>query len=150
MLFRSAENVLKALNVDYTKGLSKQEVEKRLEEYGRNELKRVPPPTMWEQIIEQFQDILVRILLVAACVSFFIALTDNQGENTLTAYVEPIVILLILIANAIVGVWQEMKSEKALDALLSLQARRTQVLREGQFELVNATEIVPGDRKSVV
>ena len=60
------------------------------------------------------------------------------------------VILLILIASAIVGVWQEMKSEKALDALLSLQARRTQVLREGQFELVNATEIVPGDICSLV
>ena len=66
----SAEDVLKALNVDPNKGLSKEEVEKRLKEYGRNELKRVPPPTMWEQIVEQFQDILVRILLVAACVSF--------------------------------------------------------------------------------
>eukprot|EP01022_Parablepharisma_sp_SALTPOND_P025271 TRINITY_DN583_c0_g1_i2.p1 TRINITY_DN583_c0_g1~~TRINITY_DN583_c0_g1_i2.p1 ORF type:complete len:1119 (+),score=125.21 TRINITY_DN583_c0_g1_i2:3763-7119(+) len=140
----SAEEVLRSLEVDPKIGLSKEEATRRLKVYGRNELPRTPPPSMWDQILGQFEDNLVRILLVAACVSFFIALTD-QSDNTLAAYVEPMVILLILIANATVGVWQEMKSEKALDALLMLQARRTQVLREGKLEIVDAAELVPGD-----
>jgi len=140
----SSEEVLQEFNVDPKIGLSPEDVASRLKTYGRNELPHTPPPTMWDQILEQFEDNLVRILLVAALVSFFIALTD-KSDNTLAAYVEPVIILLILIANAIVGVWQEMKSEKALEALLNLQARKTTVLRNQKVETVDAAEIVPGD-----
>ena len=141
---KSADEVMEALNVNPKTGLSKEEAAKRLAAMGKNELPRAPPPTMWEQILEQFEDNLVRILLAAAVVSFFIALTDKDSVDW-TSYVEPVVILLILIANATIGVWQEMKSEKALDALLVLQANNTQVLRDGTLEVIKASEIVPGD-----
>lgn len=141
----SSDEALNYHNVDPKIGLTTEEAKARLLKYGRNELSRAPPPTMWEQILGQFEDILVRILLVAACISFFIALTDTESENKLTAYVEPMVILLILIANAIIGVYQEMKSEKALDALLVLQARKSQVIRDGKLETVDAADLVPGD-----
>lgn len=141
----SAEDVLGFYKVDPEHGLSSEEARSRLLKYGRNELTHAPPPTMWEQILDQFKDILVRILLVAACISFFIALTDTQSENKLTAYVEPMVILLILVANAVIGVYQEMKSEKALEALLQLQARKTQVVRNGKLDTVDTGDLVPGD-----
>eukprot|EP01022_Parablepharisma_sp_SALTPOND_P007621 TRINITY_DN1318_c0_g1_i1.p1 TRINITY_DN1318_c0_g1~~TRINITY_DN1318_c0_g1_i1.p1 ORF type:complete len:1076 (+),score=114.97 TRINITY_DN1318_c0_g1_i1:107-3334(+) len=141
---RSPEQVCKALRVSPKEGLSSQEAAKRLAMMGANELASPPPPTMYQQILEQFEDTLVRILLVAACISFFIALTDESSKDW-TAYVEPMVILLILIANATIGVWQEMKSEKALDALIVLQANKTQVLREGKLQIVNASEVVLGD-----
>jgi len=141
----SWEDVCSFHNVDPDKGLTTTEAEARLLKYGRNELTRAPPPTMWEQILDQFKDILVRILLVAACISFFIALTDTASENKLTSYMEPIVILLILVANAVIGVYQEMKSEKALDALLELQARKAQVIRNGKTDTVDTVDLVPGD-----
>jgi len=141
---KSSEEVCKALNVTPKEGLSSSEAHKRLKIVGANELSRKPPPTMLEQILEQFEDTLVRILLVAAVISFFIALTDESSKDW-TAYVEPMVILLILIANATVGVWHEMKSEKALDALMVLQANKTNVLRDGKIISINSSEVVPGD-----
>ncbi len=141
---RTAEDICTVLKVNPKEGLNNTEAARRLAIHGPNELTHAPPPSMYEQILEQFQDTLVRILLVAACISFFIALTDEASKDW-TAYVEPIVILLILIANAVIGVWQEMKSEKALDALMVLQANKTQVLREGVLESINASDVVPGD-----
>ncbi len=140
----TAEEVCQSLRVNPKEGLSSHEAAKRLAMIGANELARPPPPSMYQQVIEQFEDTLVRILLVAACISFFIALTDEASKDW-TAYVEPMVILLILIANATIGVWHEMKSEKALDALMVLQANKTQVLREGKLQSINASQVVPGD-----
>lgn len=141
---KSAEEVTKILKVDPNIGLSQSEAAIRLKAIGRNELPPPKHPSLWEQILEQFEDNLVRILLLAAVISLFIALTDKDATEW-TSYVEPFVILLILVANATIGVWQEAKSERALDALLVLQANKTQVLREGKQETVDASEVVPGD-----
>ena len=138
------DDVCKVLHVNYKQGLTSQEAAKRLAMIGANELAKTPPATMWSQVLEQFKDTLVRVLLVAACISFFIALTDEASKDW-TAYVEPMVILLILIANATIGVWHEMKSERALDALLTLQANKAQVIRDGKPHIINANELVPGD-----
>lgn len=80
------------------------------------ELPEDPPTPLWELILEQFKDQLVLILLASAVISFVLALVDHsESASWGTAFVEPIVILLILVANAVVGVVQESSAERAID-----------------------------------
>lgn len=95
------------------------EAKKRLETYGPNELEKKEKESIWSKIKEQFEDLLVRILLAAAVISFLIALTDDKDEG-IGAYVEPLVILLILVANAAIGVIQDNNAEGALEALMDM------------------------------
>ncbi|KAB1223974.1 Calcium-transporting ATPase 4, endoplasmic reticulum-type [Morella rubra] len=128
--------------------LGSDEVERRQKIYGYNELDHHEGPSIWSLVLDQFNDTLVRILLAAAVVSFVLALYDgDEGEEKeIKAFVEPLVIFLILIVNAIVGVWQESNAEKALEALKEIQSEHAAVLRDGQ-KLPNlpAKELVPGD-----
>lgn len=74
--------------------------------YGHNELTKKEGESIWEKIKEQFEDILVRILLVSACISFVISMMSNEGgEHEVPAWVEPLVIFVILVANACVGIY---------------------------------------------
>ncbi|CAN1249086.1 Calcium-transporting ATPase 4, endoplasmic reticulum-type [Linum perenne] len=134
--------------VDSLYGLSAGEVEKRLRIHGYNELEKHEGTSIWELILEQFKDTLVRILLAAAVISFVLAWYDGQegGEMEITAFVEPLVIFLILIVNAIVGIWQESNAEKALEALKEIQSEHASVIREGKkISSLPAKELVPGD-----
>ncbi len=87
---------------------------------------------------------LVQILLGAATVSFLIALTGD-GEEGITAFIEPFVILLILIINGTVAVWQDSNADNALEALKNLQAIESKCLRDGVWSTIDAKELVPGD-----
>ncbi|XP_057473945.1 calcium-transporting ATPase 1, endoplasmic reticulum-type-like [Actinidia eriantha] len=134
--------------VDRDYGLSTEEVEKSREIHGWNELEKHEGPSIWRLVLDQFNDTLVRILLVAAVVSFVLAWYDGEegGEMEITAFVEPLVIFLILIVNAIVGVWQENNAEKALEALKEIQSEQATVIREGKkISNLPAKELVPGD-----
>ncbi|CAH1432395.1 unnamed protein product [Lactuca virosa] len=134
--------------VDREFGLSDAEVEKRLEIHGLNELEKHEGPSVFRLILDQFNDTLVRILLVAAVISFVLAWYDGEegGEMEITAFVEPLVIFLILILNAIVGVWQESNAEKALEALKEIQSEHAAVIRNGRKVTgLPAKELVPGD-----
>ncbi|GAB2242289.1 hypothetical protein Droror1_Dr00019064 [Drosera rotundifolia] len=129
-------------------GLSSEVVEKRQAKYGFNELDKHEGPSIWRLILDQFNDTLVRILLGAAVVSFVLALYDGDegGEKEITAFVEPLVIFLILIVNAIVGVWQESNAEKALEALKEIQSEHAVVIRDGKkIPNIPAKELVRGD-----
>ncbi|XP_021289724.1 calcium-transporting ATPase 1, endoplasmic reticulum-type-like [Herrania umbratica] len=129
-------------------GLSSAEVENRRKIYGYNELEKHEGQSLWSLILEQFNDTLVRILLVAAVVSFVLAWYDGEegGEMEITAFVEPLVIFLILIVNAVVGVWQENNAEKALEALKEIQSEQATVIRDGvKIPNLPAKELVPGD-----
>ncbi|TPX68927.1 hypothetical protein SpCBS45565_g02796 [Spizellomyces sp. 'palustris'] len=142
---KTPQEVLKFLKVDKEKGLTTKDAEKRLAEYGSNELPEEPPTPIWELILEQFKDQLVIILLVAAAISFVLAFLETDEKEAGTAYVEPIVILLILIANAVVGVVQETKAERAIEALQEYSPDEAKVVRNGSIQKINARELVPGD-----
>lgn len=138
--------VLENLRVDADKGLSDAEVDKRLQNYGYNELPAEEGKPLWKMVLEQFDDLLVKILLLAACISFVLALFE-EGEDTMTAFVEPLVILLILIINAIVGVWQERNAESAIEALKEYEPETAKVIRQNHFGIqqIRARELIPGD-----
>ncbi|KAG6335156.1 hypothetical protein ID866_3940 [Astraeus odoratus] len=144
------EQILEHFRVDPVNGLSKDQVQKHADLYGRNELPEEPPTPLWKLILEQFQDQLVLILLGSAVVSFVLALFEDPEDSTLFgAFVEPAVILLILVANAAVGVIQEANAEKAIDALKEYSPDEAKVLRSGHLIRVDASELVPGDIVSV-
>lgn len=129
-------------------GLNSEEISMKREVYGFNELEKHEGTSFWSLILDQFHDTLVRILLLAAVVSFFLAWCGDGGNagNDLSAFVEPFVIFLILIVNAIVGVWQETNAEKALEALKEIQSESTTVIRDGIRNYnIPVKELVPGD-----
>lgn len=134
--------------VSASAGLSSDEVLRRRELHGWNELGDHPGPSVWSLLLAQFGDTLVRILLAAAAVSFLLAwLGAADADHGASSFVEPLVIFLILVLNAAVGVWQESNAEKALAALKEIQSEHAAVRRDGG-ELVPslpARELVPGD-----
>ncbi|PVG02212.1 calcium ATPase [Serendipita vermifera] len=147
---RSSDQVLQHFGVEASTGLSSDSVQRHQTIYGRNELPEDEPTPLWELILEQFKDQLVLILLASAIISFILALfEDNSETGLLGAFVEPAVILLILVANATVGVIQETKAEKAIDALKEYSPAEAKVLRNGFMTKVDAVELVPGDIVSI-
>lgn len=143
---KSPSEVQRDLHVDLAVGLSDAEVLERQKEYGYNELEKEPPTPWWKLVAEQFDDMLVKILLLSAGVSFVLAYFEDHGEEGIRAYIEPFVILLILILNAAVGVWQESNAEAALEALKDLQGETARVIRGGKMiSDLASRELVPGD-----
>ncbi|EZG43488.1 calcium-transporting ATPase 1, endoplasmic reticulum-type protein [Gregarina niphandrodes] len=135
------------LRSDLPRGLSTPQAAERLLRHGRNELPSGKQKTLRELILEQFDDLLVRILLAAAVISFVLAFAE--GEGGVSAFVEPLVILLILIANAAVSISQETKAEKSLEALKRLQPAHCRVVRNGVWQTIESAELVVGDVISV-
>ncbi|XP_037941667.1 transcription elongation factor SPT5-like [Teleopsis dalmanni] len=113
---KTVEQALNFFGTDPERGLSGDQVKNNQKKYGPNELPTEEGKSIWQLVLEQFDDLLVKILLLAAIISFVLALFEEH-EDTFTAFVEPLVILLILIANAVVGVWQERNAESAIEAL---------------------------------
>uniref|UniRef100_A0A8C2ZI62 Calcium-transporting ATPase n=1 Tax=Cyclopterus lumpus TaxID=8103 RepID=A0A8C2ZI62_CYCLU len=148
---KSVEEVYSYFCVNESTGLSLDEVKRLKEKWGLNELPAEEGKSLWELVLEQFEDLLVRILLLAACISFVLAWFE-EGEETITAFVEPFVILLILIANAIVGVWQERNAEDAIEALKEYEPEMGKVYRQDRktVQRIKAKDIVPGESVSVI
>ncbi|KAK1914728.1 hypothetical protein P3342_010717 [Pyrenophora teres f. teres] len=144
---KSPAEALRHFQVEEQKGLSAQQVKSAREQYGRNALPEDPPTPIWELILEQFKDQLVIILLGSAAVSFVLAIFEQ--EEGWTAFVDPAVILTILILNAVVGVSQETSAEKAIAALQEYSANEAKVVRDGHITRIKADELVPGDVISV-
>lgn len=143
---KESKEVLNFFGVSENIGLSQARVKENRAKYGPNELPAEEGKSLWELLMEQFEDLLVRILLLAAIISFVLALFE-EGEETITAFVEPFVILLILIANAVVGIWQERNAESAIEALKEYEPEMGKVLRQDRASVqrIRASEIVPGD-----
>ncbi|XP_041740347.2 sarcoplasmic/endoplasmic reticulum calcium ATPase 1 isoform X1 [Coregonus clupeaformis] len=143
---KSTAECLAFFGVKLETGLTPDQVKRNLAKYGPNALPAEEGKTTWELIVEQFEDLLVRILLLAACISFVLAWFE-EGEETVTAFVEPFVILLILIANAVVGVWQERNAEDAIEALKEYEPEMGKVFRTDRksVQKIKANGMVPGD-----
>jgi len=133
-------------SVNTESGLSTDQVKKSQEKFGLNELPAEEGKTLWQLVLEQFDDLLVKILLLAAVISFVLAFFE-EGDGSITAFVEPFVILLILIANACVGVWQERNAEDAIEALKEYEPETGKVIRSDKsgVQKIRANGIVPGD-----
>ncbi len=135
----SVKTVSEKLHTDTEKGLSSSEVSKRYETYGRNELKAKPKKTLLAKFIEQFKDFMIIVLIIAAIVSGIVGV--QQGEGIADTFI----ILIVVIVNAIIGVAQESKAEKSLEALQKLSSHVAKVIRDGKLVVVQSADLVPGD-----
>ncbi len=138
-----AQAVVAALGSDVGHGLSRAEAERRLEQYGPNRLKSAPETPWWTRLLEQFQNFLVIILLVATVISMAEWLLQDPRETALPY--EAIVILLIVVLNALLGFFQESRAERSVRALMALAAPESTVIRDGERQRIVADQIVPGD-----
>lgn len=138
---KSSERVIEDYSSDYKNGLTSTEVNIRKEKYGPNKLKEKKKKSIFHRFLDQFKDVMILILIAAAVISFVIACIEGEPSG----FFEPVLILLIVILNAIMGVLQESKAEKALDALKNMSAPHALVIRDGEEKIIDASEIVPGD-----
>lgn len=143
---KTVDEMYKTFNVSETTGLTQEQIDIAREKHGFNELPAEEGKSLFKLVLEQFEDLLVRILLGAACISFVLAFFED-GEDQLTAFVEPFVILIILILNAIIGVWQERNAESAIEALKQYEPEIAKVYRSDKtgVQRIKAKYLVPGD-----
>lgn len=135
------EEALKSLSTDPERGLGPDQVTERRAKYGENKLREKKKKTNLQRFFDQFKDAMILILIAAAIVSFVIACVEGEPKE----FFEPVLILLIVVLNAVMGVMQESKAEKALDALKGLSAPHARVIRGGEEQVIEASELVPGD-----
>lgn len=143
MLFHSEEKelVVKELSTDIVKGLSEAQAAEKRSRFGDNRLQEKKKKSNLQRFADQFKDIMILILIAAAAISFAIACIEGNPRE----FFEPVLILLIVILNAVMGVMQESKAEKALDALKGLSAPHARVIRDGAEKMIDAVDLVPGD-----
>lgn len=137
----TGETVMQELSSSLSDGLSSSQAVQRKQQYGSNRLREKKKKSNLRRFIDQFKDVMILILIAAAAVSFVIACIEGDPEG----FFEPVLILLIVVLNAMMGVLQESKAEKALDALKNLSAPHARVLRDGKETVIDASELVPGD-----
>lgn len=134
---KSQESVLKELNVNSKTGLSTEEAKKRLEKYGLNKLKGKPKKSLLQLFLAQLKDVLIYVLIGAALINIIAHGTEGIPDA--------LIILAVVLINALVGVIQESKAEKALEALQQMTAPKSLVRRNGEVIEINSEELVPGD-----
>ena len=135
----SVEDVEKELKTDLKNGLNLVEVNKRQQEYGFNELKKEKSKSIFIKFLEEFKDFMIIVLIIAAIISGIIGVVEGEGLT------DTIIIMVVIIANAIIGVVQEQKAEKSLEALQKLSANTAKVIRNGKDLVVPARDLVVGD-----
>lgn len=143
MLFHSEtkDAVLEALSSNTESGLTAGQVSEKLAKFGYNKLREKKKKTNLQRFFDQFKDVMILILIAAAVISFVIACVGHDPME----FFEPVLILLIVVLNAVMGMLQESKAEKALDALKNMSAPHARVLRDGEEKIIDASELVPGD-----
>ena len=135
---QEAQEVLRSLNTSEA-GLSGSEAAQRLAKHGPNELAEGKKITLFERFVSQLKDPMIIILLAAALISGVTA--AYSGES----FTDVIIILAVVLINAVLGVYQESKAEKAIEALREMTAATCKVLRDGRQQVIHSSEVVPGD-----
>ena len=136
---KEVKDVEKELNTDLEKGLTTEEVQKKQEKYGLNQLKEAKKKSLLQRFLDQFKDFSIIVLIIAAIVSGAVGIAEGEGIT------DTIIILIVVIVNAIIGVSQEAKAEKSLEALQKLTDHASKVVRNGEVTVIPAKELVPGD-----
>ena len=135
----SVDETTQKLKTDIEKGLSTEEVERRQAQYGFNELKEKKKKSLIIKFLEQFKDFMIIILIIAAIVSAIIGISQGEG------FADSVIIMIVVIANAIIGLIQENKAEKSLEALKKMSSHVAKVYRDGKIVVLKSRELVPGD-----
>lgn len=136
---RDILNIEKELNTNIEKGLSSEEVLKKRVEFGTNEIEGKKKQSLIIKFLNEFKDFMIIVLIIAAIVSGYIGIREGEGIT------DSIIILIVVIMNAIIGVVQESKAEKSLEALQKMSAHVTKVMRNGNIQIIEAKDIVVGD-----
>ncbi|CDE91249.1 calcium-translocating P-type ATPase PMCA-type [Clostridium sp. CAG:389] len=134
------EEVLRQLDTDEKQGLTEKEVKERQEKYGKNKLEEKKKESFIVKFIKQFNDFMIIILIIASIISAVVS--KMQGEND---YVDSIIIIGIVVFNALMGVIQESKAEKSIEALKQMTPQLAKTIRSGKTVEINAEELVKGD-----
>ncbi len=135
------ENLVNSFGSNLESGLSSQSAQELLLTHGENKLKEKKKKSFIARFFEQFKDVMIIILLIAALISFVVACIEKNPKE----FFEPALIIAIVVINAIMGVVQESKAEKALDALKNMSAPHARVIRDGKESFINASQLVVGD-----
>ncbi len=135
----SVEEVVHVLHTSLESGLSSEEAKKRLEQHGYNEFEKKKHKSLFVKFLEQFKSFMIIVLLIAAVISGIVGYMNGEG------FTDAVIILAIIVLNACIGVAQEAKAEKSMDALEKMSAPHCKVIRNGQVEVIESRNLVPGD-----
>lgn len=134
------EDVRRKLRTNFERGLTDEEVIRRRENCGTNELAESRKTSIFVKFLNQFKDFMIIILIIAAIISAILSYVQASNE-----YIDSIIIITIVFLNAVMGVVQENKAEKSLEALKKMSAPTCKVKRNGQIAVIPSSELVPGD-----
>ena len=137
MASHEAANIM---HTDTKKGLTRAQVQKRFDRFGKNEIIESKKQNIIVRFLNQFRDLMVLVLLASALLSFAVSVINKDSE-----YIDSIIILIIVVSNAFIGMLQELKADKAIDALKKMSSPRARVIRNGRREDIEAELLVPGD-----
>lgn len=136
---KTVDEVESTLKTNAENGLTAEEAKKRQEEYGLNELKAKKKKSLFVKFLEQFKDFMIIILIISAIISGVVGVAQGEG------FTDTVIILVVVVVNAIIGVAQENKAEKSLEALQKLSSHVAKVIRNGKLQVIQSKELVLGD-----
>lgn len=134
------KDVERKLGTSKSVGLTEEEAQRRLNQYGKNKLEQGKKTSIFVKFIKQFNDFMIIILIASAIISAVLAYVEHSND-----YIDSIIIIAIVILNAIMGVIQESKAEKSIEALQKLANPQAKVVRSGKIKNIPSEELVPGD-----
>ena len=136
----TCQQASQALSVDPNRGLSPAEAARRLQKHGKNQIRPARRQSILGRFLGQFKDFMVLILLCCAGVSFWASAMRGDAD-----YIDSIIILAIVVCNAVIGTVQELRADRAIDALQKLSSPKARVLRAGKKQTIDSAGVVPGD-----